>query len=182
MEENAKKHLFRSFVAYSRKMLIFRGVLLILLGILVFSNLPKILQFVTMIAGILLLVDGIFNLAGIFAERKYTLPGILSAAVLIVFGIVLLKRPLVFDTFLLMFIGAWILFNGIQEVLFGFGTGNVPASMLSGILSCIVGGIFFATPWLGLASYGWAVGTLLCLSGISTALTGFFLNEKKIGQ
>ncbi len=182
MEANTPKQLFRSFVAYSRKMLIFRGVLLILLGILVFSNLPQILKCITMIAGVLLLVDGIFNLAGILAERKYTFPGILSAAVLIVFGIVLLKRPLVFDTFLLMFIGAWILFSGIQEVLFGLGTKNIPASMLSGILSCIVGGVFFATPWLGLASYGWAVGSLLCFSGIATAVTGFLLKEKEIDQ
>ncbi len=179
MEKQPEKTIAGAFLNFSRKMLIFRGILLVLLGILVFTNLPKVLQFLTMAAGILLLVDGVFNAAGIFADRKYSLISILGALVLIVFGVILLRHPLVFDTFLLMFIGAWIAFSGIQGIFFSFRTPNPLAALLLGILSVFVGATFLSTPWIGLIAYGWVIGTLLCVTGVITVATGFLLKAEK---
>ncbi|MCQ2378736.1 MAG: DUF308 domain-containing protein [Victivallaceae bacterium] len=168
----------KKFVDYSRGVLLFRGILIVVFGILMFTDFTAIINLVTMILGIVLLVDGGATLIGMFAGRKVSASLIASSLFLIIFGILALKQPFAINTLILVVIGIWLAAGGIQEIVFCFTAKRPFLSILSGILSLLAGALFIISPWSGLAAIGTLLGILLVVSGVTMISTAILLGQK----
>ena len=147
-----------------------RGILAVIIGIMFFSNPEATLVVIMMFLGAYWLVDGIFTLIASFhgkKEHKHWGWGIFVAILSILAGIVVFAQPvaatLFTTTFLMYFMGFMIIASGISSVAAG-----IRLRKTSGEWMMILGGVF--TTLLGL---------LLLLNPIFSAaffvsLLGFF--------
>ena len=168
----------KKFVDYSRGVLMFRGILLIAFGILMFMDFAAIVNIVTMILGIILLVDGGATLLGMLFNRKVSVSLIVSSLFLIVFGILALKKPFEINTLIMVALGIWLAAGAIQEIILCFTAKKPFFSLLSGLLSLLAGGLFIVSPWSGLAAIGTILGILLIAAGVTTVSTAIVIGQK----
>jgi uncharacterized membrane protein HdeD (DUF308 family) len=137
-------------------MLLIRGIVAILFGILCFVWPGLSLLALVTVFGAYAIVDGVFNLAHAIggprdSERWWALllEGILGIAV----GVLTFVWPNVTALALLYIIGAWALFTGVLEIMAAIRLRKVIRGewllALTGILSILFGIILFAFPGAG---------------------------------
>lgn len=168
--------------------LILRGVLAIILGILMFVNLEAGILAVLVILGVYAILDGIFKLGEVYAQNKaqqsyrHTL---LSAIVSLVIGVLIFAWPTITVVILIALLAAQILVQGGTDLLTAFRERNIISRGRFWLL--LIGGIaqlFFALwmvaqPALGgltiiavIAAYAIVMGTILIIRGVEEKLGG----------
>ena len=150
----------------SRWTLLFRGIILLLIGAVMFGNPESFFRALTIIIGIVLVVDGVVILSA--ARRN---PGILILGVIIVvLGLFALCNPQGTNMLIACATGLWIFISAVQDIYFGL-TVRKSANflwMIPAILMLVIGATIFCAPWIGIEIAGIWMGMLLLFSGAFT--------------
>ncbi len=170
------------------KILIVRGTLAIVLGILMFMNLKAGVLAVFIILGIYAILDGIFKLGEIYAQNKAQLSyrhTLLSAIVSLVIGFLIFTWPKITAVILIALFAAQILIQGSSDIYTGFrghkylSRGRLGLLLLGGIAQLLFGFWMIAQPALGgltiiaiIAAYAMVVGVILIIRGIEEKMGG----------
>lgn len=173
-------------------MLLLKGVLLILFGILAILNPGITLTVFVVWFAIFMMFDGVISLIGVFSnwnteEDKWILvaEGVLS----LLLGFLVYRKPETFVSFIAFLISFWAIFSGIYRVAMAIqlrkeieGEGWL---ILSGILSILFGVIVFAQPGIGIATlmmiiaiFAILVGILLIVLSLKLRKSGKLIAEK----
>ena len=151
--------------------LILRGIVEMIIGVMLLLTPLEAFRMVTMIIGVLLIVDGI--VAALFAlrtrgsDRNWT---VVNAFVLLIVGVVTVCSPLLMDKLWMIALGVW----QIASVITSFFNGGWRRlwSVLSGVLSLVIGIIFIVLPFVALTYLGIIAGCVLAASGFFTICAG----------
>ena len=163
----------------SRPVLLLRGLILFVLGLLGLYDPLFILKAVTRgIGGILLL----FAVASFLMAWR---SGRGSAALLTLFvllgavGVALLINPLFFDKILMVVFGFWLLFTGVWGILSvqkRFGQLALPPASL---VAALIGIVLIIAPFRGAEAVSWTAALLMLLSGVQMILLAIGLDAGK---
>src|SRR5882757_7242398 len=147
------------------KAFLFEGILLSILGLAAMIVPPLASLAVTIFLGWMFLISGIAGLALTFWARE--MPGfwwsLISAALAVAAGIILLARPVQGVLTLTIVLGAYFLAEGVITIMYALEhrrelSGRWSWMLFSGVLDILIAGIIIA----GLpGSAGWALGLLV---------------------
>lgn len=151
--------------------LILRGVVEMIIGVMLLLTPLEAFRMMTIVIGALLIVDGI--VAALFAlrtrdsDRNWT---VVNAFVLLIVGVVTVCSPLLMDKLWMIALGVW----QIASVMTSFFNGGWRRlwSVLSGVLSLVIGIIFIVLPFVAMAYVGIIAGCVLTASGFFTICAG----------
>lgn len=173
-------------------MLLLKGILLILFGILAMINPGITLTVFVVWFAIFMMFDGVISLIGVFSnwkseEDKWLLvaEGVLS----LLLGYLIYRTPETFVSFIAFLISFWAIFSGIARIAMAIqlrkeiqGEGWL---ILSGILSILFGIIVFAQPGIGIATlmiiiaiFAILIGILLIVLSLKLKKSGKLIGEK----
>lgn len=154
-------------------MILLKGTLLIIFGILAFLRPGITMTSLVIWFAAFMIADGVISLAAVISnwnsrEDKWLL--VAEGALGLLLGILIFRRPGVFEVFIAYLIGFWAIFSGISKIAMAIqlrkemeGEGWL---VLSGIISIIFGIIIYAQPIAGIATLMWIAGTFAILVGI----------------
>jgi uncharacterized membrane protein HdeD (DUF308 family) len=154
-------------------MILLKGTLLIIFGILAFLRPGITMTSLVIWFAAFMIADGVISLAAVISnwnsrEDKWLL--VAEGALGVLLGILIFRRPVIFEVFIAYLIGFWAIFSGISKIAMAIqlrkemeGEGWL---VLSGILSILFGIIIFAQPMTGIATLMWIAGTFAVLVGI----------------
>ena len=176
------------FFHANRSALVIRGLVFLVLGLIGLFRPLSSLAAVTIVLGIILLIDSAGSLFLSIACRRFF--GIFWSLLLCAAGVTMIVRPLEADTLVVIVLGVWLIVTGASELL--SAQVSVKRAILSGsgIFSILIGVLLVIAPFAGLAAVSWLIALLLLISGagmlalaIGIPSAGFFaekdLNEQK---
>ena len=163
----------------TRPVLLLRGLILFLLGLAGLYNPVLILTAVTMVVGGVLLLFAIasFLMAGPSGRGSAAL--VLLFVLLGAVGIGMLIWPLIFDMFLMIVFGVWLIFTGVWGILSvqkRFGQIVLPAS---GLVAALIGILLVVAPFIGVAAISWTAALLMLLAGAEMLLLALGVDAGK---
>jgi uncharacterized membrane protein HdeD (DUF308 family) len=163
----------------TRPVLLLRGLILFLLGLAGLYNPVLILTAVTMVVGGVLLLFAIasFLMAGPSGRGSAAL--VLLFVLLGAVGIGMLIWPLIFDMFLMIVFGVWLIFTGVWGILSvqkRFGQIVLPAS---GLVAALIGILLVVAPFIGVAAISWTAALLMLLTGAEMLLLALGVDAGK---
>jgi uncharacterized membrane protein HdeD (DUF308 family) len=163
----------------SRPVLLLRGLVLFLLGLLGLYKPVFILTVVTMVIG------GVILLFAIASFLMSWNSGRVSASLLVLFfllaivGAGLLIYPLYFDMILMIAIGLWLVFTGVWGIISvqkRFGQLVLP---MPGLVAALIGILLVVAPFIGVAAISWTAALLMLLSGAEMLLLALGVDAGK---
>ena len=163
----------------TRPVLLLRGLVLFVIGILGVMNPVLVLTTVTMILG------GVVLLFAIAAFLMTWNRGRVSAALLLLFillgiaGLGMLIYPLYFDMFFMIVCGVWLIFAGGWSILSAqkrFGQLLLP---MPGLVAALIGVLLVVAPFIGVAAISWTAALLMLLFGAQMILLALGLDAGK---
>ena len=163
----------------TRPVLLLRGLVLFVIGILGVMNPTLVLTTVTMILG------GVVLLFAIAAFLMTWNRGRVSAALLLLFillgiaGLGLLIYPLYFDMFLMVACGVWLIFAGLWSIISvqkRFGQLLLP---MPGLVAALIGVLLVVAPFFGVAAISWTAALLMLLFGAQMLLLALGVDAGK---
>jgi uncharacterized membrane protein HdeD (DUF308 family) len=156
------------------------GVLTFAAGIIVLVWPSISLLTLTVVLGIFLLVDGIFETVAAIRAKGEEGRGMLAllGALSIIAGLLMMSLPGESLVALVLIMGAWFVAAGIVRFVHAFSdhegrTGNI----LIGILDVIAGVIILAWPGIGLKTMAIVVGIILIIRGVAFLFGGWQLRK-----
>ena len=157
---------------------IITGLLMIVLGGLFLASPGLSLASVILLFGIFAIVYGVgMAVSGIMGHAQSRGGAIAVGVLAVIVGIVALVWPGLTSLTLLYIIAAWMIVSGITDIagafMNGVGGGQRLWLIVLGILSIIVGIIFFAHPVNGALALLWLVGIYLVVLGLMRIIDGF---------
>lgn len=152
------------FFHANRSALLIRGLVFFILGLIGLFRPIGSLAAVTIILGIILLLDAMGALFLTFACRRYL--GVFWSLLLCAAGIAMIVNPVEADVLIAVVLGVWLIATGVSELV----SASVSPSRFflsgSGILSILIGILLIVAPFAGLAAFSTIVAVLLLISGI----------------
>jgi uncharacterized membrane protein HdeD (DUF308 family) len=165
-------------------MILLKGILLVLFGILAFSNPGVTLSVLVWWFAIFMMIDGVFSLIGVLnnwktEEDKWLLAA--EGALSVLLGLLVFRSPASFMTFIAFLMGFWAIFSGVARIAMAIqlrkeieGEGWFIAS---GIVAILFGLIVFAIPGVGIATLMWVIAGFSTLTGLLLILLSFKLRK-----
>lgn len=159
---------------------IVEGVLLIVLALLA-AALPEIAGFAgALIFGWILVLAGVFGLGSVFGERRHVhlIFSIISALVALAAGALILWRPLIGAVTLAIFIGAYLLIDGVALIGLAWDqrrrqARGWPWLMVSGVIDVLLALLVLAMgPRTTVILLGFIIAVDLGVSGIALITLG----------
>ena len=147
------------FFHANRSALLIRGLIFLVLGLIGLFRPIGSLAAVTIILGIILLIDSAGALFLSIACRRFF--GILWSLLLCAAGVAMIVRPLEADTLVVIVLGVWLIVTGAGELLSVQVSSRKTILSGSGILSILIGVLLAAAPFVGLTAVSWLVALLL---------------------
>ena len=163
----------------SRPVLLLRGLVLFLLGLVGLYNPVFVLTAVTMVVG------GVILLFAIAAFLMAWNSGRVSASLLVLFfllavaGAGLLIYPLYFDMFIMFAVGVWLIVTGVWSILSvqkRFGQLVLP---MPALVAALIGVLLVVAPFIGVAAISWTAALLMLLSGAQMLLLALGVDAGK---
>ena len=154
----------------SRWNLLFRGIILLLIGAVMFGNPESFFRALTMIIGVVLLIDGIFIIGTALTPGSPNPASFIIGAILLVIGFIAFFNPQGTNMLIACAIGLWIFISALQDIYLGF-TARKNSNwfwLIPAILMLLVGGMIFCAPWIGIEIAGIWMGVMLLFSGAFT--------------
>jgi uncharacterized membrane protein HdeD (DUF308 family) len=136
--------------------------------------------------GVMALAEGATSLVALFDKHVPISKGWLAFYALssIAFGLVAVLFPGAVAGVLLMFLAAWLVVAGVYRIAFAIHVrkqiDNEWFIGLSGLLSIVLGALFFAYPVAGLLSVTIWIGAAVAVYGVFQIMAG--LRLRKLGQ
>lgn len=153
------------------------GVAVLGVGVFFVASPHETLSTFTVIAGILLLVDGVFAIiASIFGRGEgrglLATIGVLSA----IAGLVLIKKPFGTLVVFILIFGVWLVVAGVMRFVAAFGEPDGRAGNIAiAILDFIAGIVVLSWPGPSLATLAVIIGIVLIFRGILWIFAGWAL-------
>jgi len=165
-------------------LLIVRGIVGLVIGVIAFAWPGVTIAALVVIFGFYALIDGVTNLIlGLTKTRTHArswataLQGVVGIAA----GVLTFMWPGVTALALVIFIGAWAIVTGIFEIAAAIRLRKVIRGewllALSGILSVIFGVLVFAFPGAGAVGIAWILGAYSAAAGIILIALGIRLRS-----
>jgi uncharacterized membrane protein HdeD (DUF308 family) len=165
-------------------LLVLRGVLAIIFGIVAWVWPGLTLTTLIILVGAWLLVDGVFQVVSAVINRDRVdsvWPFVIAGVISVIGGIVVLAWPGLSAVALMYLIGAWAVVTGVFEIVAAIQLRreieNEWAIGIGGLISIIFGAIVLIFPGSGAVALVWVIGIYAILIGIALILAGFRLRS-----
>lgn len=153
---------------------IISSVLLFLFGLVLAVNAEGFIKSITVAIGVVLLLIGVFPVIDYFRYRKEGLGasvGLISGIFSIVCGLMLLINEDLLMILIPVFIGVWMIINGINKIQVSFeikdlGEKSWIITFIYSILIIILGGYFIVNPISGATTVTSFIGIILCIYAV----------------
>jgi len=150
---------------------IFISVLLFLFGLVLIFNSEEFIKSISIILGLLLLVIGILPVADFFRYRRDdAISGIslISGIFSIVCGLMFLLNEDMLMILIPVFIGVWMIINGVNKFRFAFNLKDRQEStwiitFIFSIIIIVCGGYFIINPVRGVKIVTQTLGIIICI-------------------
>jgi uncharacterized membrane protein HdeD (DUF308 family) len=184
LDRQPKQQIMLQLLIKNWWIMLLKGVLLILFGVLAFINPGATISALVFWFSIFLIADGIISLIGVLMnwkteEDKWLL--LAEGAISVLFGFLVFRSPASFATFVGFLIAFWAIFLGIARIAMAIqlrkeirGEGWL---ILSGVLSVLFGVLVFAQPGVGVTTVLWMAAIFSVLIGILLIFLGFKLKN-----
>jgi uncharacterized membrane protein HdeD (DUF308 family) len=160
-------------------LLLFVGILSVAAGIIVLVEPDISLATLSVVVGIFLLLDGIFEIAASISGRSenrglVALIGVLS----LIAGVILVRHPIAGVVAAALLIGIWLIAVGIVRFTTAFDrAGNRLWQIVLGLLETIAGIVIVASPDIGVATLAILVGIAFILRGLGMTALAWALRQ-----
>ena len=153
---------------------IISSLLLFLFGLVLAVNAEGFIKSITVAIGVVLLLIGVFPVIDYFRYRKEGLGasvGLISGIFSIVCGLMLLINEDLLMILIPVFIGVWMIINGINKLQVSFeikdlGEKSWIITFIYSILIMVLGGYFIVNPISGATTVPSFIGILLCIYAV----------------
>ena len=150
------------------------SVLLFLFGLILAVNAEGFIKSITVAIGVILLLIGVFTVIDYFRYRKDGLGasvGLISGIFSIVCGLMLLINEDLLMILIPVFIGVWMIINGINKIQVSFeikdlGEKSWVITFIYSILIMVLGGYFIVNPISGATTVTSFIGIILCIYAV----------------
>ena len=150
------------------------SVLLFLFGLILAVNAEGFIKSITVAIGVILLLIGVFPVIDYFRYRKDGLGasvGLISGIFSIVCGLMLLINEDLLMILIPVFIGVWMIINGINKIQVSFGIKDLGEkswviTFIYSILIMVLGGYFIVNPISGATTVTSFIGIILCIYAV----------------
>lgn len=161
-------------------MFLIRGIAAVIFGLLALAW-PGLTLFVLIIAfGIYVIFDGVLEIWNGFTNREghdRWWVDILIGVAGVVAGILIISLPGITAVVAMYYIGAWMVITGVLQIIYAIRLRNEISSewilIFSGLLSVILGVIFFIWPGGGAVSLVWLIAIYAILLGAALIVFAF---------
>jgi uncharacterized membrane protein HdeD (DUF308 family) len=163
-------------------LLVLFGLVTLAVGVFFVASPHETLKVFTVIAGIVLVVDGVIAVVGsIVGVREnrglLALVGVLS----VVAGIVLIKKPFTTLVVLALIVGLWLVVVGGVRLVASFRLREDRAvSIVLSLVEVAAGVVIVSWPELGLSTLAVIIGIVLIIRGVLLTYEGWVL--RKLGR
>ena len=153
---------------------IISSLLLFLFGLVLAVNAEGFIKSITVAIGVVLLLIGVFPVIDYFRYRKEGLGasvGLISGIFSIVCGLMLLINEDLLMILIPVFIGVWMIINGINKIQVSFeikdlGEKSWVITFIYSILIMVLGGYFIVNPISGATTVTSFIGIVLCIYAV----------------
>ena len=153
---------------------IISSLLLFLFGLVLAVNAEEFIKSITVAIGVVLLLIGVFPVIDYFRYRKEGLGasvGLISGIFSIVCGLMLLINEDLLMILIPVFIGVWMIINGINKIQVSFeikdlGEKSWIITFIYSILIIVLGGYFIVNPISGATTVTSFIGIVLCIYAV----------------
>ena len=153
---------------------IISSLLLFLFGLVLAVNAEGFIKSITVAIGVVLLLIGVFPVIDYFRYRKEGLGasvGLISGIFSIVCGLMLLINEDLLMILIPVFIGVWMIINGISKIQVSFeikdlGEKSWIITFIYSILIIVLGGYFIVNPISGATTVTSFIGIILCIYAV----------------
>ena len=150
------------------------SILLFLFGLILAVNAEGFIKSITVAIGVILLLIGVFPVIDYFRYRKDGLGasvGLISGIFSIVCGLMLLINEDLLMILIPVFIGVWMIINGINKIQVSFeikdlGEKSWVITFIYSILIMVLGGYFIVNPISGATTVTSFIGIILCIYAV----------------
>lgn len=150
------------------------SVLLFLFGLILAVNAEGFIKSITVAIGVVLLLIGVFPVIDYFRYRKDGLGasvGLISGIFSIVCGLMLLINEDLLMILIPVFIGVWMIINGINKIQVSFeikdlGEKSWVITFIYSTLIMVLGGYFIVNPISGATTVTSFIGIILCIYAV----------------
>jgi len=163
----------------SRPVLLLRGFILFILGLLGLYNPVFILTAITMIVGGVLLLFAVASFLMAWRSGRGSVSLLLLFVLLGAAGIGLILRPLLFDMFVMFAFGVWLIVTGVWSIISVQKRGGQIILPMSGLAVSLIGVLLVVAPFIGVAAISWVAALLMLLSGAQMLLLAIGLDAGK---
>jgi uncharacterized membrane protein HdeD (DUF308 family) len=159
-------------------LLVLIGLLGIAAGVIVLLKPSDSLSTLAVIAGIFVLVSGIFDIAISFSKRTpnrglAAVMGVLSTVV----GVLLIRHPIGGVLFVALLIGIWLIATGVVRFVEAFDDEHKLWNILIALIEVAAGVVIVATPPIGFATLALLTGIAFIAYGVSIFALGWMLHS-----
>ncbi len=166
--------------------LVLRGIVGVLFGILAFAYPRDTVAAVVILFGAYLIVDGVAALVMAFRVDRGSGWLVLAGMAGIAAGLLTFMYPGVTAYTLLYVIAAWAIISGVFEIVAAIEFRRALSDMwllgLAGALSVVLGFLLAAAPGTGLISLVWLLGGYALIFGVLYIIAGFRLKGAQPAQ
>ena len=153
---------------------IISSLLLFLFGLVLAVNAEGFIKSITVAIGVVLLLIGVFPVIDYFRYRKEGLGasvGLISGIFSIVCGLMLLINEDLLMILIPVFIGVWMIINGINKIQVSFeikdlGEKSWIITFIYSILIIVLGAYFIVNPISGATTVTSFIGIILCIYAV----------------
>jgi uncharacterized membrane protein HdeD (DUF308 family) len=157
-------------------LILVEGVIAAFLGFILLLAPGATVLFLVQILGLYLFVAGIFRILGIFVDASAWGWKLLSGALSILAGLLVLEHPLwsgvLVPSVVIFFVGFLSIAQGAAGLVAAFQGGSWGAGIL-GVLGILFGFILVINPLIGMAALPLVLGFFMLIGGIGTVVQAF---------
>jgi uncharacterized membrane protein HdeD (DUF308 family) len=158
-------------------LLLVAGLVSIAAGVIVLAKPANSLVTLTIIAGIFVLVDGVFDLAASFSSRTENrgLAAVIGVVSMIV-GILLIRHPIGGVLAAALLIGIWLIAAGIVRMVRAFERSHRIWQILLALVEGAAGVVLISSPAISFSTLALLVGISLIANGVTTFALGWIVH------
>ena len=174
-----------------RTLTILSGVLMLACGVFCFVNTGQTFLNLAFVIGIVMVINGVIHTLAYLVGRGLHNKGdnngwiLVDALITLVLGILVLCNQLVVEVAIPMVFGMWVLVSGILRIEAASRINmdkkrtNFRSTLVTGILTVIVGVFGFINPIMAWVSVVFLLGLFLCMQGINVIELGVNMPHEK---
>jgi uncharacterized membrane protein HdeD (DUF308 family) len=154
------------------------GLLSIAAGVIVLAKPSNSLTTLAVIAGIFVLVDGIFDLAASFSRQTASRGmAAIIGVVDIVIGVLLIRHPIGGVLAIALLIGIWLIAMGVVRMVASFESEHRAWNLVVALIELAAGIVIVSSPPIGFATLALLVGIAFIANGVGTFALGWVMHS-----